>query len=301
MESAVSLPVDLESIRSALLTWYEHNKRPIPWRQTTDPYPILVAEVMSQQTQLSRVITPYKRFIEKWPTVEDLAKASLADVISFWSDHSLGYNSRARYLHESANLVVDEFQGSFPRTPDELKTLPGVGPYTANAVASFAFNNGNGVVDTNVKRILYRAFGVPDDQNAFRAAANEFLPEGNSRLWNNAVMELGGTVCQKTPACDEGKCPFREWCLAYSSGDFKAPDVPQQSRFSGSRRQYRGRVISELSGGSTYTLADLGPVVRADYCDHDDRPWLLGLLEDLEAEGLVSVDRSEDEIEITLA
>ena len=301
MDATEMLPADLAAIRSRVFTWYEHNQRSIPWRQTTDPYHITVAEVMSQQTQIARVIQPYERFITKWPTVEALAATALAEVVSFWSDHSLGYNTRARYLHELATIVVDEYQGEFPETPDELCELPGIGPYTANAVASFAFNSGNGVVDTNVKRILFRAFSVPDKTNAYQEAADVLLPEGHSRTWNNAIMELGGTVCQKQPTCDEDACPLRQWCQAYAAGDFQAPDVPRQSSFSGSRRQYRGRIIRELSGNDEYLLDELGPRIRADYTPEDDHEWLLGILEDLESDGLLSIDDSDDGLRLTLA
>ncbi|MFB6173464.1 MAG: A/G-specific adenine glycosylase, partial [Halobacteriales archaeon] len=151
------LPADLEEVRNALVAWYEADHREFPWRRTEDPYEILVSEVMSQQTQLSRVVAAWEAFVERWPTTAALAAADRADVVAFWSDHSLGYNNRAKYLHEAARQVETEYGGEFPRDPDELSELMGVGPYTANAVASFAFNNGDAVVDTNVKRVLYRA------------------------------------------------------------------------------------------------------------------------------------------------
>jgi A/G-specific adenine glycosylase len=173
----------------------------------------------------------------------------------------------------------------------------GVGPYTANAVASFAFNNGDAVVDTNVKRVLYRAFDVPDDDAAFEQAASDLMPAGESRVWNNAIMELGGVACEQTPSCDAADCPWREWCSAYASGDFTAPDVPTQPEFEGSRRQMRGRVISVLKEYEELPLDELGPRVRVDYTPDGNkgREWLRGLLSDLESDGLVSVDgQSED-------
>jgi A/G-specific adenine glycosylase len=294
-------PDDPDAVRRALVEWYEDDHRDFPWRETTDPYEILVSEVMSQQTQLDRVVRAFEAFIERWPTVETLADADRSAVVGFWSDHSLGYNNRARYLHEAAGQV-EEWNGEFPETPDELQELQGVGPYTANAVASFAFNEGDAVVDTNVKRVLYRAFDVPDDDAAFEDAAGELMPAGESRVWNNAIMELGGVACTKTPACDAAKCPWRAWCDAYATGDFSAPDVPTQSPFEGSRRQFRGRVVGILGEYDALTLDELGPRVRVDYTPDGDygREWLRELLADLEDDGLVALDTDGEEMRVRL-
>jgi A/G-specific adenine glycosylase len=293
------LPTDppVESVRSALVGWYEDDHRSFPWRETTDPYAILVSEVMSQQTQLGRVETAWAEFLDRWPTVADLADADRSEVVAFWTSHSLGYNNRARYLHEAAGQVIEEFDGEFPTDPDELQALQGVGPYTANAVASFAFDSGNAVVDTNVKRVLHRAFGVPDDDAAFEEAAEHLMPDGESRVWNNAIMELGGVACEKTPACDEAGCPWREYCDAYATGDYTAPDVPTQPSFEGSRRQFRGRVIGALGENEELAVDDLGRKVRVDYAPDSEgegsREWLLELLSDLESDGLVAVEKQE--------
>ncbi len=292
-----TLPDDLEAVREALIAWYEDDHRPFPWRRTDDPYAILVSEVMSQQTQLERVEAAWEEFLERWPTTAALAEADRADVVGFWTAHSLGYNNRAKYLHEAARQVETEFDGEFPTTPDGLQELMGVGPYTANAVASFAFNAGDAVVDTNVKRVCYRAFGVPDDDAAFEAAANDLMPDGRSRVWNNAIMELGGVACRQRPRCDEAGCPWREWCDAYATGDFTAPDVPTQPTFEGSRRQMRGRAISILKEYDELALDDLGPRVRVDYTPDGEngREWLRDLLSDLADDGLVSLEMRDDE------
>ena len=288
---------DRAAVRDALVSWYEADHRAFPWRETTDPYEILVSEVMSQQTQLDRVVDAWRAFLDRWPTVDDLAAADRAAVVSVWTDFSLGYNNRAKYLHEAAGQIVDGAvdgvdAGEWPTDPDGLSELMGVGPYTANAVASFAFDNGDAVVDTNVKRVLYRAFDVADDDAAFEAAASELLPAGESRVWNNAVMELGGVACGKTPRCDEAGCPWRRWCHAYETGDFTAPDVPEQPDFEGSRRQMRGRVISALTEYDELALDDLGPRIRVDYAPDGKygREWLRGLCSDLAADGLVEFD-----------
>ena len=289
--------VDTEVVRAALLSWYRADHRSFPWRETTDPYEILVSEVMSQQTQLGRVVDAWHDFVERWPTTADLAAADRADVVAFWSDHSLGYNNRAKYLHEAAQQVEDDYDGTVPESPEELSELMGVGPYTANAVASFAFNTGDAVVDTNVKRVLYRAFGCPDDDTAFEQAASELMPEGESRDWNNATMELGGVACGQTPACDEQSCPWREHCEAYHTGDFTAPDVPEQPDFEGSRRQFRGRIVNTLGERDELALDDLGPRIRVDYAPEGQygREWLRDILTDLADDDLVELDDSGEQ------
>jgi A/G-specific adenine glycosylase len=297
MTGAERLPAaDLDAVRTALVEWYEADHRAFPWRRTDDPYEVLVSEVMSQQTQLSRVVEAWEAFLERWPTVDALAAADRGDVVAFWSSHSLGYNNRASYLHEAATQVVTDHDGEFPRSPEGLEGLMGVGPYTANAVASFAFDDGNAVVDTNVKRVLYRAFDVPDDDDAFEEAAGALMPDGESRVWNNAIMELGGVACGKRPQCDESGCPWREWCHAYRTGDFTAPDVPTQPSFEGSRRQFRGRVVRVLGERGETDLDALGHRIRVDYTPDGEhgRDWLRGLLSELAADGLVEVDGDGD-------
>ncbi|AAG19811.1 A/G-specific adenine glycosylase [Halobacterium salinarum] len=287
-------PADTTALQTALVDWYTDSHRSFPWRETTDPYEILVSEVMSQQTQLSRVIDAWRAFLDRWPTTAALAAADRSDVVGFWSAHSLGYNNRATHLHEAAQQVETDYDGAIPRTPAELSELMGVGPYTANAVASFAFNAGNAVVDTNVKRVLYRAFeGIRDDDDPdYRPLANELLPDGTSRVWNNAVMELGAVACQQTPRCDEAECPLREWCHAYQTGDFTAPDVPTQPSFEGSRRQFRGRIVRLLGEHDEMELDALGHRVRVDYTPDGEygREWLRGLLSDLADDGLVRTE-----------
>ncbi|TKR27911.1 A/G-specific adenine glycosylase [Natronomonas salsuginis] len=292
-------PDDLDAIRETLVEWYEADHRTYPWRETDDPYRILVSEVMSQQTQLDRVIEPWREFVEEWPTPEALAAADRADVVGFWTSHSLGYNNRAKYLHEAAQQVVEEYDGAFPRTPTELQELMGVGPYTANAVASFAFNDGDAVVDTNVKRVLYRSFSEihnADDPD-YESVANALMLPGESRIWNNAIMELGGVACKKRPKCDAAGCPWREWCHAYQTGDFTAPDAPTQPSFEGSRRQFRGRIVRTLGECDEIGIDELGHRIRVDYSPDGThgREWLRELLSDLAEDGLIDVVEAGEE------
>ena len=296
---APELPADLDAVREALTEWYEADHRDFPWRRTERPYEILVSEVMSQQTQLDRVVAAWEDFLDEWPTTADLAAADRGDVVAFWSDHSLGYNNRAKYLHEAAGQIEDDYRGEFPESPDELEELMGVGPYTANAVASFAFNNGDAVVDTNVKRVLHRAFAEihnADDPD-YETVANALMKPGESRIWNNAIMELGGVACGKKPRCDEASCPWREWCHAYQTGDFTAPDVPTQPSFEGSRRQFRGRIVRALSNHDEMSLDTLGHRIRVDYSPDGEhgRDWLRDLLSDLADDGLIEIEESGDE------
>jgi A/G-specific adenine glycosylase len=139
----------------------------------------------------------------------------------------------------------------------------------------------------------YRAFDVADDDDAFEHAATELMPEGESRIWNNAIMELGGVACEKVPSCDEAGCPWREWCHAYQTGDFTAPDVPTQPEFEGSRRQMRGRVVRILGEYDELTLDELGPRVRVDYGGETGEGWLRSLLDDLADDGLVDLDERD--------
>ena len=289
--------VDLGAVRDGLCDWYEADHREFPWRETEDPYAILVSEVMSQQTQLDRIVEPWEAFLEAFPTVEALAAADRADVVAFWSAHSLGYNNRARYLHEAANQVLEDFDGELPRDTEGLQELQGVGPYTATAVAAFAFDNGGAVVDTNVKRVLHRAFDVPDDEAAFESAAEQLQGDVSPDCWNNAIMELGGVACEQTPRCDAASCPWREWCSAYRTGDFTAPDVPTQPSFEGSRRQFRGRIVRLLGEHDEMDLDTLGHRIRVDYTPDGEpgREWLRDLLSDLSEDGLVQLEEGTEQ------
>ena len=191
-----------------LLAWYKRNARVLPWRQTRNPYAILVSEFMLQQTQVSRVVEYFPRFMARFPTVASLAAARPKAVMEQWD--GLGYYARARNLHKLAKQVA-ETGDRIPDDPEDLRTLPGVGRYTAGAVACFAYEKPVPTVDTNVRRVLERAFGSKDVWEL----AEQLVPKKGERAWrfNQALMELGALVCTaRKPKCPE--CPVRSDCVA---------------------------------------------------------------------------------------
>ncbi|HEY7347685.1 MAG TPA: A/G-specific adenine glycosylase [Ktedonobacterales bacterium] len=201
-----------------LLEWYERAGRKLPWRETNDPYAILVSEMMLQQTQVDRVLPKYREFLARFPTLAALAEAPTAEVIRAWSP--LGYNMRAVRLQAIARQVMAEYQGQIPAKVEELCTLKGVGRYTAGAIACFAYHQQAPTVDTNIRRVLYRLFvGIekleaPVRDEAVWKLAEAALPSGEAYRWNQALMDLGATVCTAaTPACEN--CPMQQVCCAY--------------------------------------------------------------------------------------
>jgi A/G-specific adenine glycosylase len=224
-------PAARETQQTALLAWFAENGRDLPWRRTRDPYAILVSEVMLQQTQVARVLERYPAWLERWPTPAALAAAPAADVVRAWS--GLGYNRRALNLQNAARRVVE--LGEFPREIAELERLPGIGPYTARAIACFAFDAQVTALDTNVRRVLERSLGTT-------AVAP---PAGRAWDWNQALFDLGAQVClARVPRCD--RCPLASSCPA--RGQTFAP-LRRQSRFEGSRRQRRAALVRELASG----------------------------------------------------
>ncbi len=205
----------LRAFRDRLLRWFRTNGRDLPWRRTRNPYKILVAEVMLQQTQVSRARDFYRGFLREYPTVQELASASPARVRDSWE--GLGYYARARNLHRAARTIQQEHGGRFPRRFDGVLALPGVGRYTAGAVMSFAYGEPAPVLDTNVRRVLTRVFVrrmSPRRSEAERrlwALAEAAIPKGEAWAFNQALMDLGATVCTaRAPRCSE--CPARPVC-----------------------------------------------------------------------------------------
>src|SRR4030042_3245243 len=217
-------------MQSALLHWFAANARDLPWRRTTDPYAIWVSEIMLQQTRVPTALPYYERFLQRFPTVEKLALARLDTVLKLWE--GLGYYSRARNLHLAAQEIVTRFDRRVPQTKDELLTLPGIGRYTAGAIASTAFGKREPIVDGNIERVLCRVFrirGHPKDsavQKKIWAIAEELLPAENAGQFNQAMMELGYEVCvPRNPRCES--CPINGICEAKRHEEQDA--LPQRS------------------------------------------------------------------------
>jgi len=209
-------------IRRALLDWYAAAARDLPWRRTRDPYAIWVSEIMLQQTRVPTVIPYHEQFLKRFPTIGRLARARLDTVLKLWE--GLGYYGRARNLHRTAQEIVSRFDGQMPQSKDELLTLPGIGRYTAGAIASIAFGEREPLVDGNVERVLCRVFrirGNPKDAaigKAIWSLAEELLPDEQVGHFNQALMELGSEVCTpRSPLCTD--CPIERLCEARRHGD----------------------------------------------------------------------------------
>jgi len=231
-----------------VLGWGLPRLRDLPWRATRDPWAVLVSEVMSQQTQVARVVPKWQAFMAEFPTTAACAEAALGDVLRLWQ--GLGYPRRARNLHGAA--VAVEQLGRFPDTLAGLLALPGVGAYTARAVLAFAYETDAAVVDTNVARVLARVGGQRLTPKQAQATADSWVPLGQAWEWNQCLMELGALVCRPTPLCHE--CPLRPTCAWKGNGPDPAIGSAGVSRtqapFEGSDRQARGRLLRAASAGA---------------------------------------------------
>ncbi len=236
-----------DEIRTRVLSWFSVRMRDLPWRHERDPWKILVSEIMLQQTSVNRVMAAWHRFVETFPTVQACAEVELGDVLRMWQ--GLGYPRRARNMHAAARMIVSDFDGSVPSSVDELLTLPGIGPYTARAVVAFAFEGEAAVVDVNVARVLRRLVGRSLRSAETQMLADVLLPRGQSWAWNQALMDLGATVCRRRPMCE--LCPVQSACRWHGSGpDPAEPASPiRRVSFEGSGRQARGRLLKALIAG----------------------------------------------------
>ena len=242
----------MEALRDSLSAWSEGSRRDLPWRRTRDPWAVLVSELMLQQTQVARVVPRYEAFLERFPTPAATAAAPVADVLREWA--GLGYNRRAVNLHRAAVAVIERHGGVMPSNLAELEALPGVGRYTARAVLAFAFEADVGVVEVNSARVLARAVaGRPLRVGEAQALADSLVPAGRGWAWNQAMLDLGATVCTKSaPRCD--RCPVRACCAWAGAGGpdpaiGSAGEGSRQSTFAGSDRQGRGRLVDALRLG----------------------------------------------------
>lgn len=236
----------------AVLAWGLPRLRDLPWRATRDPWRILVAEVMLQQTPTHRVEPRWTSFLEDFPAPPAMAAAPLGDVLRAWQ--GLGYPRRARNLHDAATAMVARHGGAVPDRLDDLLALPGIGPYTARAVLVFAFERDEAVVDTNIARVLARAAGERLTPRRVQALADSLVPRGDGWAWNQVLMDVGAQRCRPAPRC--GDCPVAPACTWHRAGH-PAPDPAvgsagvssRQAPYEGSARQARGRVLRTLADG----------------------------------------------------
>ncbi|HEY5436121.1 MAG TPA: hypothetical protein VIK13_12880 [Candidatus Limnocylindrales bacterium] len=244
------------ALRDAVLAWYEATGRPLAFRATSDPYAVLVSELMAQQTQALRAAESWTAWMVRFPTVLALAEAPVAEVLRAWA--GLGYNRRAVALHRAARVIVEEHGGEVPASVPELEALPGVGPYTARAVAAIAFGMPVGAVDTNVRRVLGRlvAGGAEGFTPAsMQALADAVVPAGRAGAWTHALMDVGARVCKPAkPLCAD--CPASTWCR-YAAGERPVGERPAAAEVSGAgdrrphprfettNRWLRGRILKQ--------------------------------------------------------
>lgn len=316
--SLQSASEQIARVHSHLLQWYTIEYRDLPWRSTHDPYAILVSEMMLQQTQVYRVLPKYQQFLAAFPTLAALAAATTADVISNWVP--LGYNMRAVRLQAIARQVIAEYGGSIPDSIEELLKLKGVGRYTAGAIACFAYMKQVATVDTNINRVLHRIFlglEYPEPKlsnNQMLSLAEQVLPDGKAYEWNQALMDLGATICTSSnPQCV--RCPLQEVCNAYTEmlnySLFPSGAVLRQLRkvaekketyqsqpFTSTNRYFRGRIVDHLRSlpaGQRIPLTTLGPKIKQEFRD-DDLTWLQQLVDRLAKDGLV--DYADDGVRL---
>lgn len=281
-------------LRQRLRRWYQEHRRAFRWRTyPRDPYVVLVAEVMLQQTQVWRVEPALERFLERFPTLEHLARASRRDVLLSWQ--GLGYNRRALYLHESARVIVATFGGVVPSDVSQLRKLPGIGDYTACAIAAFAYGKDVAVVDVNIQRVLGRVFFPLRTEGALipigivRRYAEQLLPRGGGRWWNEALMDFGSLVCTKrSPRCTE--CPLRRHCA--SAG--KLRPAKQQSKEEPCyrnlpRRLWRGRLLELLRQRSYCTVAECAALLFGSTAA-EDIAWLRTVADQMASDGVLCRD-----------
>ena len=299
-----------DTVRERLLGWFAEHGRDLPWRRTRDPYAILVAEMMLQQTGVERVLPKYAAWLERYPTLQSLAEAPTSEVIRLWS--GLGYNSRAVRLQGIARQAVERYGGRVPHTMAELRTLKGIGPYTAGAIACFAHEQDVAFVDTNVRRVLSRVFlgteGPPSERELIDLA-EEVLPRGRSWDWHQALMDLGAAICTDgKPACLI--CPLQGCCrAAFRAGRVvREAGTGYQTRrkegpWRGSTRYYRGRIVAALGAlqpGERLTLPALALKIGLDGTQND-APSLDEMVRRLAADGLAALDvNASGEIAISL-
>ena len=325
-------------LHKLLLEWFQKQARILPWRerdcqpaldatsssatvrdatiqsyfvqtQMRDPYKVVVAELMLQQTQVDRVVPKYLAFMKRWPSAQALAKAKLSEVLIEWK--GLGYNRRARFLHEMAKMIIEEYRGNFPNSEKELRNLPGLGEYTARAVLTFGFGQDVGVIDTNVLRIFCRVFYGKESgdlnigKQDLRQLVDNTVPKGKGDPWNQALMDLGAMICTaKSPQCDI--CPLQKLCQANcdakQSGEKNYAQVlsrlsktrtqpkKKKEKFKDSDRFFRGKIIDILREGPQ-KMEQLYKNISEHHNLTDKKRWG-ELIESLMIEKLIQIKRT---------
>ncbi len=282
-----------------LLAWYDRQGRELPWRRTTDPYRVLVSEVMAQQTQISRVLPFYERWLSRFPDWVTLAKASTAEVIMCWS--GLGYNRRALMLQNIARQVVER---GIPSSEEEWLELKGIGPYTAAALTVFSLGTRAVPIDTNIRRVVGRwLLGVPMPELSHDQRVREILTPVVDRLkrfadFFQALFDLGATICLKKPKCPS--CPLYTCCSAAGIVEDESWKPPPR-RPSGERirpgkrypdRIFRGRILRQIqAAGGGLLIAKLGPLIDNEYDPEHDAEWVTSMLARLEKDGLIRIEK----------
>ena len=281
-------------IRHRIRLWYRRNGRLLPWRGIRDPYRILLTEIMLQQTQVDRVRVKYPAFLAQFPTLRSLAAAPQQSVVRAWQ--GMGYNNRAVRLHRLARTIMGDFHGRLPRTAAELRSLPGIGRYTAHAVLSSAFGVRVAIVDINVRRVLSRLFWRMPTTASMRSEAevwtraDRVLPSGDVYGWNQALMDMGALVCTaRQPRC--GSCPVGRLCV--SRARMRKPAevrrTPQRSMRNIPNRIYRGKIVEMLrSHRRPVLLSAVGPSILTGFASKH-RSWLDGLVAGLERDGVIRI------------
>ena len=287
-------------VRQRLLAWYRTHHRRLPWRATHDPYRIMISEVMLQQTQVERVVPKYHEFLTRFPSLAALAEAPPSEVIRAWS--GLGYNRRALNLQRAARAVMDDHGGQMPSDVGALRRLPGIGAYTAGAIACFAWRQDVGFVDTNIRRVLHRVVAGPElpepsmTPAEIERLAQGLVPPGEGYEWNQALMELGATICRaRRVACEA--CPLADVCAARPTIDLVLAEQPRrrgtgEPKFETTNRYMRGRIVDTLRAAPAVGLtADEVLAGMPNGAHKPDAERVLSLLDVLVAEGMVTRER----------
>ena len=251
----------MQFFSDVLIAWFLRNMRPLPWRETRNPYPVWISEVILQQTRVQQGMNYYLRFMDRFPDVASLANAPEEEVLSLWQ--GLGYYSRARNLHQAAKQIQNNFKGKFPDSYAGLQQLKGVGTYTAAAIASFAFGENVPVADGNVFRVICRYFGIADDirlpatQEKVRQICAELLPAGKSWEFNQGIMELGALVCTPAgPQCSQ--CPLAAGCMARKENRQK--ELPFKSKSKARKLRYFNYLWPEYEGKLAFRKRETGDI-----------------------------------------